>query len=167
MTHPPCLTPLIAISLSGVISLSITALSPCLGKAHWKCIQLTEFTCRVRSSKIGHQQKRATGAENRANLGQIWGSSLWTNAMNVNEATTFITYPKGKTSEERWQIVPCTSSDHWVEGRWNGELRFCEQLLSSPYFISRTFPFPSSFHMVSVGTTCSYNMTCSPLSMVL
>lgn len=32
LTHPPCHTPLIAISLSGVISFSITALSLCLKK---------------------------------------------------------------------------------------------------------------------------------------
>ena len=76
-----------------------------------------------------------------------------------------ITCTRGRRSEQRWQRIPCITSDHLVEDRWNGGLRFCGQLLSSQY--SRTFSFPPSVYMVSVGTTSSCNRTCSPFSMVL
>lgn len=73
----------------------------------------------------------------------------------------------GNRSEQRQQIVPRARSYHLVQAKCKVESRFCRQLLSSQCFISRTFPSPSSIHMIPVGTPCSCNGTCCPLSVVL
>lgn len=73
----------------------------------------------------------------------------------------------GNRSEQRQQIVPRARSYHLVQAKCRVESRFCRQLLSSQCFISRTFPSPSSIHMIPMGTPCSCNGTCCPLSMVL